>query len=323
MKQRILIKSYGFFGDILFSIPAVIMLAQSRPADDITFAIGFPQPYEIVKTSLRHIPNVQLIVSEIDDPRVRVNESGYDQIFEMPECNRQDPPHIQYCRYLIPEIPNVYPKFVLSLPEEAVTRCRAILNRNAQQVFRIGMVANWDRCTVKYSDDYIQRIRISSSSDASAYLDHRFEIEHRRDIPKIINAAAQGIKDKIQKDVQIIPLGFPYGVSQRNQSFNSISTYTDTAALIRNCDIVVGPEGGMTNLAAGLNVPTIITTDFMWGLYGPYGLMQQLDDPQLGPIKFIPQRFPYAKHKSLQPAITDEEISNEIIQFATQSSLYH
>ena len=319
MKQdTILIKSYGFFGDILFTIPSVILLRQQFPDKKIEFHIGFPQPYEIIRETLRNVPNVEIHISPVDDPMPLIeDEVEYFKVYTMPECNRLLPPHIQYQRSIDPSIEKFLP-FNLSVPRAAVERVNRFINRDTTYpTTTIGVVANWDRCTFKYSDEAMSAIKSSSVDD---FLGHRFDLHLRRNITNILRHIGNLCLDEKLK-VKFQMLGFSYGQSQRGQGLNSISTYTDTAALITQCDLVIGPEGGMTNLAAGLNTPTVITTDFMWGLYGPLGILQQLDDPQLGPEKFIPKRYPYAPHKSLLPNIADDQIAHHIVEFLTKEVL--
>ena len=112
------------------------------------------------------------------------------------------------------------------------------------------------------------------------------------------------ILSELNKQFILIPLGYDHSVTQYYTSLDSTSTYTNTASVIKCCDIVIGQEGGMTNLAAGVGVKCIITTDFMHALYGPRGVMKQFSDVNLGPANM----FPNGEHKHISPYATDEEL---------------
>ena len=116
------------------------------------------------------------------------------------------------------------------------------------------------------------------------------------------------IIEDLSKDFLMIPLGFDRNVSQYDKvAFNSES-YNLTASLIKECDWVIGSEGGITNLAAAVGTKTIITTDFIMQNYGPNGRVSQNLFPQMGPSIY----YPNAGHRTLDACIRDEDIAQTI-----------
>jgi ADP-heptose:LPS heptosyltransferase len=105
----------------------------------------------------------------------------------------------------------------------------------------------------------------------------------------------------------VIPLGVN---KSQYESVDDIEYYCYTASLCKYCDYVIGSEGGMTNLAAGVGTKVIYTTDFIYSYIGPNGSKVRFDDPIsiMGPIA----NFPNSGHIALDPNVRYEDLSQII-----------
>jgi hypothetical protein len=89
---------------------------------------------------------------------------------------------------------------------------------------------------------------------------------------------------------------------------------------MKNCDYVIGNEGCITNISSALGTKTIITTDYIYQMFGPKGIhwKQQggdLDNLEtrkafLGPNSY----FPNQGHVELSPFLSDDQIGDEILK---------
>lgn len=291
--EKILIKTYGFIGDILFASSIAKKLKQEKECI-VDYCIGFPQPYKLLKNN-PYIDGVYL--SKIKGPRTltsdEIKESNYNTIYELPECKQDTQPTIWYQKYC--GVKNSSPEYKIYTDpdlDESVKYELGLINPNKDKV--IGYVANWKNLTIKYTRDEYE----NGLKNISQIMSHTQT--NTRDIEYILN--------ELNKEHILIPLGYDHSVTQYHTGLDSTSTYTNTASIIKACDLVIGQEGGMTNLAAGTGVKCIITTDFMHALYGPKGIMKQFSEVKLGPANM----FPDSNHIHLDPFVTDEDIIKTI-----------
>ena len=77
--------------------------------------------------------------------------------------------------------------------------------------------------------------------------------------------------------------------------------------MIKACDWFIGAEGGLANLASGVGTKTIITGDYVHQLYGWNGVIENNQEPKLGPKYYFPEG-----HYTLDPYLTDEEVIKTI-----------
>jgi ADP-heptose:LPS heptosyltransferase len=291
--EKILIKTYGFIGDILFASSIAEKLKQEKECV-VDYCIGFPQPYKLLKNN-PWIDNVYL--SKNKGPAVTlpecVNAASYDSVYELPECKQDVQPTIWYQTHC--GIKNPTPEYKVYTDSDLDASVQYELDlMNLNNVKVIGYVANWKNLTIKYSyTEYLAGLR-----NVPAIMSHTQT--NTRNIEYILS--------ELNKQFILIPLGYDHSVTQYHTGLDSTSTYTNTASIIKCCDIVIGQEGGMTNLAAGVGVKCITTTDFMHALYGPRGIMKQFAEVKLGPANM----FPNGNHINLDPFISDEEIINTI-----------
>ena len=80
--------------------------------------------------------------------------------------------------------------------------------------------------------------------------------------------------------------------------------------IANDCDVFVGAEGGLANLAFAVGTDTILTSDFIHQLYGPKGVIQQVPKPMCEPIHYGGPNT----HINLDPYLTDEEVFLQIVQ---------
>lgn len=293
--KKILIKTYGFIGDILFASSIAQKLHEQYENVKVDYCIGFPQPYKLLKNN----PYInEVFLSKHKGPKVTLLEdeidlSKYDLIQELCDLDLNQPPTTFWQKHCGISSPTsefkVYTDHVL---DKSVEYELNLLNSDNNKI--IGYPVNWEKSTIKYTkDEYENKLYDVEKIMTRTY-------NNTRDINYII--------DELSKNFILIPLGYDHKTSQYYTALDSTSTYTNTASIIKNCDLIIGPEGGLTNLAAGVGTKCIITTDFMHILYGPKGIIKQIDDVKLGPKNL----FPNGPHVNLDPFITDDEIINFI-----------
>lgn len=93
-------------------------------------------------------------------------------------------------------------------------------------------------------------------------------------------------------------------------------TYFEMAHRMTTCDLIIGSEGGLTNLAAGIGVSTLITSDFTESLAGSSGSHYRCRDP----FKFISPMayFPNGLHRRVPECFERDyptNITREVDQF--------
>ena len=114
-------------------------------------------------------------------------------------------------------------------------------------------------------------------------------------------------------NIYLIEVGKPNGTSQLDFNLFTVSEYSLTASIIKNCDYFIGAEGGLANLASGVGIKTIITDDFVHQLYGWNGVIEKCEEPKLGPIYYSKGHF------NLDPYLTDEQLIKQINKIICQN----
>jgi hypothetical protein len=112
----------------------------------------------------------------------------------------------------------------------------------------------------------------------------------------------------LRDDLHLIEVGKPNGSSSTNTDLASVSEYSLTASIIKNCDYFIGAEGGLVNLASGVGTKTIITGDFIHQLYGWNGVIEKCSEPKLGPKYYFEEK----NHITLNPYLTDQQVIEKI-----------
>jgi len=293
--MKILIKTTGFIGDILFasSVAEVLCRELSLGYSGVDFLIGFPQPYELLKLN-PFIGEVYLTDTFGPYPTSNI-EKNYSIIYTMPHVNQNEIPIIQFQKACNVKSPINNFKIYTNKNIDAIVKSQLLNLKHESGKRIIGYVANWKQSTIKYTKEEFESGVVFNNALAHSH-------SNTRDVNFILS--------ELSKHFILIPLGFEQSVSQYDLGLESCSLYSYTASLIKNCDVVIGQEGGLTNLASGIGTRCIITTDFMNYLYGKFGRMKQFNEIKLGPSNICPD----GKHIHADPYISDEELLDLIIK---------
>ena len=280
--MNILIKVTGFIGDTLFSTSVARQFKREKRECLIDYKIPVYQPYELLQLD-NNINRVFL-------PNENIDESVYDKVFTLPPCTQEDPPTIQYQKHC--GVKDLDPSFDISIPTTAVEVVSDMMKPYRDSGRKIiAWQGNWEEKSFGFTEEeYIRGEDVPNFG----YGGRRREIEF--------------IVEKLSKVYNMIMVGFPSGVKQHDVGLLTTGIYTHTAALLSQCDYMVGGESGLINLAAGVGTKTIITGDYVHQLYGWNGVMRKLQEPKLGPEFY----FGKENHVSLNPYLRDEEVVEEM-----------
>lgn len=273
--NRSLVLCRGYIGDCLFAGSLAEKLwNQEKEKPD--FMIPLIQPLYLLQQNP--------FINEVFGPTQVLNAADYKRIIEISEVDQSHPVTLQFQRIAGITDPsleyNVYtvPEFDAYFRQEV----RHMREMKGQKI--IAWQRNWEykayQCTAET-------------------LEQGIGAPHR-DIDAII-------KD-LEKDYILISMGFDRNVTQYAPEAHNADLFARTASLIKACDLFIGSEGGLSNLAAGVGTKCIITTDFIAQNYGPNGRVKKIPSPQMGPAVYYPNRG----HVHLDPCIKDEDIANEI-----------
>ena len=282
--MNILIKSTGFIGDTLFSTSVARQLKREKRESLIDYKIPVYQPYEVLQLD-NNINRVFL-------PNEDVDESTYDKVFTLPPCTQEDPPTIQFQKHC--EVKELDPSYEIKVPVNAMEVVSDMMKPYRDTGKKIvAWQGNWEEKSFGFTED---EYKIGNNIPNFGYGGRRREIKY--------------IIDQLSSHYNLIMVGFPPGVKQGDVGLLTSGIFTHTAAILSQCDYMIGGESGLINLAAGVGTKTIITGDYVHQLYGWNGVMRKLENPKLGPEFY----FGGDKHKSLNPYLRDEEVVKEIIK---------
>jgi len=279
--MRILVKAVGFIGDNLFGSSVAVKLKQQHPGCVVDYQLTLPQPYELMKLNPA-IDNVLL-----SSP----NEANYDIIHQLQPIHRRSTPCEQFQMQCgIRDVSSEYTIFTNSSLDEYVEQ---ILRPYKEQKKIVAWLSNWEERSFLFTrEQYEMGVDVPNLGYGGK----------RRNVNYII--------DTLQKEenMLLIEVGKPNGYDQRQWELGSVSEYSLTASILKNCDFFIGTEGGLCNLAAGVDTDTIITDDFVQQLYGWNGVLEKCEDPKLGPKHYFPQK----NHTVLDSFLTDQEVVQQI-----------
>jgi len=173
-------------------------------------------------------------------------------------------------------------------------------------LIKIGYQVDWDRKSFLFTEE--EYYRAEGGEDGTGYG------SGKRNVFDIINCM------EISPKVMLFALGQDEKVSQNYPSLNSTSKFSFTASLIKNCDYVIGNEGCLTNISSVLGTRTIITTDYIYQMFGPKGIRWQQQGGDLNNLEtrkaFLGPNsyFPEQGHTELSPFLTDNQVGEEILR---------
>ena len=181
-----------------------------------------------------------------------------------------------------------------------------------EDLIKIGYQVDWDRKSFLFTEE--EYYRAEGGDDGTGYG------TGKRNVFDIINCM------EVSPKVMLFALGQDEKVSQKYPSLNSTSKFSFTASLMKNCDYVVGGEGCLTNISSALETKTIITTDYIYQMFGPKGIHWQQgggDENKLesrtaflGPCSY----FPNMGHVHMNPFLNDHETGQEILKIVTNGN---
>ena len=280
--SSILIKVTGFLGDILFSTSVARQLKREDKSLLIDYQIPLNAPYEILQLDNN--------INRIFLPNEEVDESSYDKVFTLPPCTQEDPPTIQYQKHC--GVKDLDPSYNVEVPHTAIEVVSAMMKPHKQQGKKIvAWQGNWEEKSFRYTEEEYKRgVDVPNLGYGGK----------RRDINFLIS--------ELSRRYLLIKVGFDPGISQNQIGLLTTGIFTYTAAILSQCDYMVGGESGLINLAAGVGTKTIITGDYVHQLYGWNGVIRKLKEPKLGPEFY----FGKENHVSLNPYLRDEEVVEEM-----------
>lgn len=281
--MKYLIKCNGFIGDILFATSIAKKLKEENPNNIVDYKIPLQQPYYLLLAN-PYINDVY--TANMPDVDIQLALNGYDKIIDIPQTTWAEPAPVQFQK--VAGVKNPSPEFDVYTMAQHDLFAQTMLDgikKNKPGAPVIGYDVAWRARAYQTTEEMINR---------------GVGGPHRN---------TEWIVDQLRKHFIMVPMGLPEGVKQTDKKAGDYAGYSLMASLIKHCDFMVGPEGGLTNLSCALHTPTIITTCFIQQLYGPKGLFRPCSDPKMGPLVY----YPNGGHIHLDPWITDEEVANKII----------
>ena len=278
--MRILIKAIGFIGDNLFGSSVAKKLKEQYENCIVDYQLSIVQPFELISNN-PYIDNVFLTPSNY----------SYDKIYQLNPIHRKLTPCEQFQTQC--EIKNPSPEFKIytnKTLDEYIKYCfQPIKNKKI-----IAWLSNWEeRSFIFTEEEYRKGIDIPGFGYGGKH----------RNIPSIIQKLSEN------QEIFLIEVGKPNGTDQKISDMFTVSEYTLTASILKNCDYFIGTEGGLANLASGVGTKTILTGDFVHQLYGWNGVIEKCEEPKLGPKYYFDEK----NHIVLDPYLTDEEIAKSIL----------
>ena len=281
--MKILVKTIGFIGDNIFASSIAKKLKEKHGNDcQVDFQISILAPFELMFNN-PYIDDVYY--SECD-------ESVYNVIHQLKPINRKSTPIEQFqIQCGIENVDTGYNVYTNKSTDKLVKD--AFSSYKNQKNILVAVQTNWEEKSFLFTEEeYNTGIDVPNLGYGGK----------RRNINHILETLNKN------DNLLLVPVGKPNGFDQKTSEITAVSELTLTASVIKNCDYFIGAEGGLSNIAAGLGIKTIITGDFVHQLYGWNGVIEKNEEPKLGP-KFY---FPEFGHVTLNPYISDDEVIEEI-----------
>ena len=279
MKKILIVCENMFIGDILFASSVAEALHRQYAPEEILvdYLICLPQP----KLLLEQNP----FIHKVSLPNDTVDFSAYDSVFHMPIVSQDIVATVQHQR-------------AAKVPENCL-----------QRGYTVYTVPEYDQWAKEKFDDMRNKTPNTPILGVQLNWHDKAYQSTEETLAKGIGAPHRNIKDILEMLTTfaiLVPIGFPSGKSSYAPELQNAELYARTASIMKQCDFVVGSEGGISNLSAGCGIPTIITTDFIFQNYSTHGRVRPNKNPQLGPLAYFPDRTDIFFH--LAPTVTDAEI---------------
>jgi len=290
--MRALIKPYGFMGDVLFASSVAKKLKEEGQFEIVDMSCGIRQVEKLLNLN-PYIDNVIMLAYPSHHPLHGIHISGYDKEFELTETRKDIPPPLQFQR-----------------------ECGV---QNPDTEFEIWTDPELDEKVAETYPDPFTAVMQLDSWRAKAYGFTLEEYTKGIDVPfkgyggRLRNT--ERIVSDLAEEFTLVEVGLVPGitttdVSRRWGTEEDVyrSLLWDTS-VIKRAEYFIGAEGGLANVACGVGTKTILTSDFVWQLYGINGVIKKITEPKLGPRYY----FPDAGHIDLNPYLTDGEVTNEML----------
>jgi len=280
-----LIVCHGYFGDHLFANSIAERLIAEGQYDAVDYVIGFPQVLPFFERN----PFIRktTVTSVGPSPRLPNNIDTYDRVFTLGPINRMVPPAVEM--QTICGVKHPIPSFYVHTNPELD---KLVLDTYGLKVGTVVAIMNgWKERSFLYTkEQYDRGIDVPNMGYGGSHRNTDY------------------IVTELEKRYSSIRVGPTGNINQFSLDYTGPS-FDLTASLLRYCDVFIGAEGGLANLAYAVGTKTIITGDFVHQLYGPNGVLQKLDDPKLGPVHYGDIE---GKHITLNPYLTDTEVVEHV-----------
>lgn len=286
MTKHCLIKPFGFIGDTVFASGVAKKLKVEGQFDCCDIVVGFNQVQKLMKLN-PWIDDVFTVPQLAINPSYHIDPIGWDRVFTLTETIKTIPPPLQF-----------------------QMECGVKDPDTLYEIWTDPTVD--DQVTEKYQKPYVAVMNIPSWT-RKAFLFTEEQYKQAINVPYLGYGGAlrniEGIVKELAKDFNIVYVGLEensissIGASQQHGKVRSLLW---EVSVLKFAQFFIGAEGGLANFAAGVGTNTILTSDFVWQLYGPKGCIKACEEPKLGPRYY----FPNAGHVDLDPFLTDEQVLN-------------
>ena len=300
---KILVKCRNIhIGDILFASSVAKKLKEENEQCIVDFDIDYLQPLELLKLN-----------PYINEVYFKDSKKNYDKVFNLIETDYVIDPYESAPRQFqrlcnIKKLDDTFEIYNNSMLDYSIQKSMdelVKLEEWSADIIKVGYQMDWNKKSFLFTED--QYYAAEGGEDGSGYGSGN---RSTWDIIKCLEA---------HPNILLFALGLDENTHKRYPAINTTSRFSFTASLIKNCDYVIGSEGCLTNISSALETKTIITTDYIYQMFGPTGIkwLKEGGDknnletriPFLGPLKF----FPHGNHVHLNPFLTDEQVGQEIL----------
>jgi hypothetical protein len=277
--MKILIKAVGYIGDNLFGSSIAQKLKEEHPGCTVDYLLNMVQPYELISND-PYIDNVYL----------EAPNKQYDIVHQLQPIHRKLTPCEQFQIQCGVKNPSPYFKIYTNPSLDNYVKH---LFKPLQGKIIVAWLSNWEERSFGFTEEeYKAGVNVPNLGYGG----------RRRDISYIINELEKN------PNIYLVEVGKPNGTNQLDFNLFTLSEYSLTASIIKNCNYFIGAEGGLANLAYGVGTKTILTDDFVHQLYGWNGVIEKCEDPKLGPKYYSPNDG----HITLDAYLKDNEVVNEL-----------
>jgi hypothetical protein len=261
-------------------------LIEEGQYDVVDYVVGFPQILPFFERN-PYIRNVS-ITNTGPSPIVPNNADTYNKVFQLGPINRIIPPAVEV--QLMCGVKNPTPQFYVHTNPELDKLVLDTYGNKTEMV--VAIMNGWKERSFLYtSEQYERGIDVPNLGYGGSHRDTDY------------------ITNKLEERYSSIRVGPEQKfVNQFSFTYDGPS-FDLTASILKYCDVFVGAEGGLANLAYAVGTKTIITGDFVHQLYGPNGVLQKLDEPKIGPVHYGDVD---GRHINLSPYLSDEEVLESI-----------